>query len=180
MLRVLTLLFALLAVTRLDAAQPLDWAKVPLPSLDGGTLAPDGLKGKVVLVVNTASFCGYTYQYKALEALWARYRDKGLVVLGVPSNDFGGQEPEGNAKIKDFCEATFGVDFPMLAKQTVRGKEAHPFFAWAQAQKAGEPRWNFYKYLVGRDGSLVGWYPSTAEPDDAKVTQAIETALAVR
>jgi glutathione peroxidase len=178
MLRVLALLFALLAAAPADAAQPLDWARLPLPSLDGGTLAPDTLKGKVVLVVNTASFCSFTPQYKALEALWARYRDKGFVVLGVPSNDFGDQEPGTNGEIKTFCDATFGIDFPMLAKQSVHGPEAHPFFAWTKSQRAGEPRWNFYKYLVGRDGTLLGSYSSLIEPDATRITGAIEQALA--
>jgi glutathione peroxidase len=177
MLRVLAVLIALLGPAH--AAEPLDWARLPLPSLAGGTLPADTFQGKVVLVVNTASFCGFTSQYKALEAVWARYRDKGLVVLGVPSNDFGGQEPGSNGEIKDFCDATFGIDFPMLAKQTVQGPEAHPFFAWAKTQRAGEPRWNFFKYLVGRDGKLVGSYSSVIEPDATRITAAIEKALAV-
>ncbi len=162
------------------AADALDWSALPLPGIDGAPVPPETLRGKVVLVVNTASFCGFTRQYKGLETLWTRYRDGGFVVLGVPSNDFGAQEPGSNGTIKEFCETTYGIDFPMLEKQTVRGDGAHPLFRWIveQAGAAARPQWNFHKYLVGRDGHLAGWYPSSVEPDDASLTQAVERALA--
>lgn len=174
-----SLLAAVFAQGAAADAPPLDWSKLPLPAIEGGALAPDALAGKVVLVVNTASFCGFTPQYEGLQALWERYRERGLVVLGVPSNDFGGQEPESEAKIKQFCEATFGIDFPMLAKQTVKGDAAHPFFRWAAEATgpAGLPRWNFYKYLVARDGRLLDWYASTTAPESEKLTKAVEAAL---
>ena len=108
-----------------------DWSKLPLPALEGGEIDPAGLTGKVVLVVNTASFCGFTPQYQGLQALWARYRGEGLVVLGVPANDFGAQEPGSTTDIKRFCETEFGIDFPMLSKQTVVGPQAHPLYLWA-------------------------------------------------
>lgn len=163
-----------------ETATPLDWAAIPLPSLDGGQIPPDSLKGKVVLVVNTASLCGFTPQYEGLEALWERYRDRGLVVLGVPSNDFGGQEPGTAAEIQRFCTGSYGVDFPMLTKQVVVGPEAHPFYLWAASQTgpAGVPKWNFHKILVGRDGRLLSWFGSMVTPEGDKLTGAIEAALA--
>ena len=119
--------------------------------------------GKVVLVVNTASFCGFTPQYKSLEELHARYKDKGLVVLGFPSNDFS-QEPENNKKIADFCENTYGVKFPMFSKTTVRGSEASPLFKQLTKLTDTAPKWNFYKYLISRDGQKVQSFNSTTDP----------------
>ncbi len=159
---------------------PLDWQAVELPALEGGALDPAQLEGKVVLLVNTASFCGFTPQYEGLQALWQRYRDQGLVVLGVPANDFGAQEPGSEEEIKRFCEGTYRVDFPMLTKQTVVGDGAHPLYRWAAAQTgpAGLPKWNFHKLLIGRDGRLVGWYATTVKPGDPALAEAIEAALA--
>lgn len=132
--------------------------------------------GKVVLVVNTASYCGFTGQYKGLEALYARYKDEGLVVLGFPSNDFA-QEKGSNREIADFCENTFGVKFPMFAASSVRGEQANPFFKQLQAQGATAPRWNFYKYLIGRDGRLVESYSSMTGPESRSLVQALEKSL---
>ncbi len=148
-------------------------------SIDGGALPLAGFKGKVVLVVNTASECGYTPQYKDLQALWQRYRDRGLVVLGVPSNDFGGQEPGTEAEIKRFCERQYAVDFPLTAKEPVSGAAAHPFYQWAAAVAGADsaPRWNFHKYLIGPDGALAGWFPTRTSPVDAQVTGEIERLL---
>jgi glutathione peroxidase len=134
-------------------------------------------RGKVLLVVNTASFCGFTQQYGGLEALYARYRDQGLVVLGFPSNDFA-QERGSNKDIADFCESTFGVKFPMYTKTTVTGREAHPFYKRLASESGSSPRWNFYKYLVGRDGKVVGAYGSTTGPQDARLVKQIEQQLA--
>ena len=133
--------------------------------------------GKVLLVVNTASFCGFTPQYTGLEALHARYKDQGLVVLGFPSNDFA-QERGSNKDIADFCENTFGVKFPMFTKTTVTGKDAHPFYKRLAAEAGSSPRWNFYKYLIGRDGKVVSAYGSTTGPQDARMTKQIEQLLA--
>ena len=150
------------------------------PAIDGGTLKLADFKGKPVLVVNTASECGYTPQYAGLEKLWRTYRERGLVVLGVPSNDFGAQEPGAEPAIRSFCQTNYGVDFPMTAKQTVIGGRAHPFYRWIAAELGEDaaPKWNFHKYLVAPDGSLAGLWPSAVDPLDRKITRAIEAALA--
>jgi glutathione peroxidase len=136
--------------------------------------------GKVALVVNTASYCGFTPQYQGLEALYAKYKDKGLVVLGFPSNDFA-QETGSNQQIADFCENTFGVKFPMFAKTHVAGKQAVPFYQQLAAQSGNQrPLWNFHKYLVGRNGKVVGSYPSQVEPQDPKLIKEIENQLMAR
>ncbi len=148
-------------------------------SIDGAPLPLATYRGKAVLVVNTASFCGFTKQYADLQALWERYRDRGLVVLGVPSNDFGGQEPGTEAEIKEFCQVNFDVDFPMTSKVSVRGNEAHPFYAWAAKELgfAAKPRWNFHKYLVTPDGRLADWFSTTTSPNAERVVRAVERVL---
>jgi glutathione peroxidase len=135
--------------------------------------------GKVLLVVNTASFCGFTPQYEALEALYAKYRERGLVVLGFPSNDFA-QETGSNKDIADFCENTFGVKFPMFGKSAVRGADANPLFRQLAAQTGRAPLWNFHKYLIGRDGKVVGQYNSMTRPDDPTLLKTLEQQLAAR
>ena len=148
-------------------------------ALDGGTLPLAAWRGRPVLVVNTASFCGYTPQYRDLEALWRRYRERGLVVLGVPSNDFGQQEPGSATEIKQFCETNYQVDFPLTEKYRVVGAGAHPFYRWAAEQlgEAGAPRWNFHKYLIGPDGRLAGAWPSQVGPLDPAIAGGIEAML---
>ena len=139
--------------------------------------------GQVVLVVNTASYCGYTPQYKALEALNERYRKRGLVVLGFPSNDFGGQEPGANAEIAAFCENTFNVKFPMFTKtqvKSVRGSRIEPLYAELAARTGESPQWNFHKYLIGRDGSVVISHASGVEPDSARFVKDVERLLDVK
>jgi len=133
--------------------------------------------GKVVLVVNTASYCGYTPQYQGLEDLYARYRDKGLVVLGFPSNDFN-QEKGSNQEIADFCENTFGVKFPMFGKSSVAGAAANPLFRQLAAQTGKAPAWNFHKYLIGRDGKVVAQYASHTTPSDPQLLKTLEQQLA--
>ena len=135
--------------------------------------------GQVVVVVNTASFCGFTPQYKGLEALYAKYKDRGLVVLGFPSNDFS-QEPESNAKIADFCENTFGVKFPMFVKTTVRGNDALPLFKQLAEQTNTTPKWNFYKYIISRDGKDIKSFSSMTGPQDKSFVQEIEKQLAMK
>jgi glutathione peroxidase len=135
--------------------------------------------GQVVVVVNTASFCGFTPQYKGLEALYAKYKERGLVVLGFPSNDFS-QEPESNAKIADFCENTFGVKFPMFVKTTVRGNDAIPLFKQLAEQTGTTPKWNFYKYVISRDGQQIKSFSSMTSPQDKGFVQEIEKQLAVK
>jgi glutathione peroxidase len=136
--------------------------------------------GKVVLVVNTASQCGYTPQYQGLEALYRKYRAKGLVVLGFPSNDFGGQEPGSNKEIAAFCVNQFAIEFPMFAKTAVRGAGANPLYADLAKASGKQPQWNFHKYLVGRDGKTVKSFESAVEPGDPRLTAAIESLLAAR
>ncbi|HSV54656.1 MAG TPA: glutathione peroxidase [Burkholderiaceae bacterium] len=136
--------------------------------------------GKVVLVVNTASYCGFTPQYKGLEALYGKYKDKGLVVLGFPSNDFS-QETGNNQQIADFCENTFGVKFPMFAKTRVAGKTAVPFYQQLAEQAGNQrPLWNFHKYVLSRYGTVVGSFPSQVEPEDPRLIKEIEKQLIAR
>jgi len=153
--------------------------EITFTSIDGDPLPLSRFSGQAVLVVNTASLCGFTYQYAALQDVYERYRNRGLVVLGVPSNDFGQQEPGEAAEIKHFCEVNFDVDFPLTEKETTRGDDAHPFFRHV-ADTLGEnklPRWNFHKYLLTPDGKLVEAWPSRIEPNDAEIIDAIEQAL---
>ena len=149
-------------------------------SIDGEPLPLKRFRGKVLLVVNTASFCGFTHQYGGLQAVWKRYRGRGLVVLGVPSNDFGNQEPGKEATIKQFCKVNFDIDFPLTAKVRVKGKAAHPFYRWAAATlgRTNAPRWNFHKYLIDRDGRIVGSYRSPVAPTSERMIKAIEAQLA--
>lgn len=135
--------------------------------------------GKVALVINTASYCGYTAQYEGLEKLYAKYKDKGLVVLGFPSNDFS-QEPGNNKEIADFCYNTYGVKFPMFAKSSVKGKDMNPLFAALSKASGKSPGWNFHKYLIDKEGKLVANYGSSVSPDDKNLVAAIEKALSVK
>jgi glutathione peroxidase len=148
-------------------------------ALDGGALPLGAWRGRPVLVVNTASYCGYTPQYAELEALWRRYRERGLVVLGVPSNDFGRQEPGTAAEIAAFCQTHYGVDFPLAQKTRVIGADAHPFYRWIEANlgEAGTPRWNFHKYLIGPQGELAGAWPAQVSPSDSRIIAEIEPLL---
>jgi glutathione peroxidase len=136
--------------------------------------------GKVVLVVNTASQCGYTPQYEGLEGLYRKYRGRGLVVLGFPSNDFGGQEPGSNKEIAAFCVNQYAVEFPMFGKSSVRGAQANPLFAELARASGAEPRWNFHKYLVDRGGRQVMSFDTKVAPGDAKLVAAIERLLETR
>lgn len=145
-------------------------------ALEGGALPLEPLRGRALLVVNTASFCGFTPQYAALQRLYDRNETRGLTVIGVPSQDFA-QESGDARKVREFCDTMFGITFPMTAISTVRGERAHPFFKWA-AQQAGPVRWNFHKYLVARDGQRVTGFSTQTTPDSPALTRAIEAALA--
>ena len=136
--------------------------------------------GQVILVVNTASYCGFTSQYKGLEALYAKYKSQGLVVLGFPSNDFGQQEPDSGQQIAEFCANTFGVKFPMFAKSSVKGAQANRLFAELTQLSGTSPKWNFYKYLIARDGRTVEAYNSLTAPDSRSLVADIEQALAAQ
>lgn len=155
--------------------------KLGFDTLGGGPLTGPAGFGKPTLVVNTASECGYTPQYSDLQRLWQRYRERGLVVLGVPSNDFGGQEPGDAPRILEFCTVNYGVDFPLAAKAVITAREGrHPFYQ-SVAEALGEehlPRWNFHKYLVAADGELIGAWPSKVSPLAKEITDAIDSALA--
>lgn len=147
--------------------------------IDGQPLPGESLRGKAVLLVNTASECGFTPQYRDLQGLWERYRDRGLVVLGAPSNDFGGQEPGDEDEIRAFCTDNYAVDFPLTRKIAVLGDDAHPLYRGLQDTlgDAGVPKWNFHKYLFAPDGELVEMWGSKTAPLDAEVIDAVESQL---
>ena len=147
--------------------------------IDGEPLELSRFAGQALLVVNTASECGYTPQYAGLETLWTRYRARGLVVLGVPSNDFGAQEPGSEAEIKQFCRTNYTVDFPLTQKQRVIGGDAHPFYQWVvdEIGEVAAPKWNFHKYLIGPDGNVAGLWPSDVLPLDPEITETIDGLL---
>jgi len=147
-------------------------------ALEGGDIHLSEYAGKPILIVNTASLCGYTPQYAGLQQLWMRYRDRGLMILGVPSNDFGEQEPGGPDDIMKTAHDEYGVTFPLTAKAEVRGKNVHPFYKWASVERPFEiPRWNFHKYLIGRDGHIAAVFPTEIEPMDARVINAVVKEL---
>jgi glutathione peroxidase len=157
-----------------------DLTAIPLKDIDGKDTSLKAYSGKAVLIVNVASQCGYTRQYEGLEALYRKYKDRGLVVLGVPSNDFGAQEPGSEAEIKQFCSSKFDVTFPLLSKVHVKGGDQHPLYAALTGKESPAPgpvKWNFGKFLVGKDGKVIARWDSGTEPDDAKLIAAIEAAL---
>ncbi len=156
---------------------------IKMDDIDGNPTNPGTYSGKVLLIVNVASKCGFTYQYKALEDLYQRYQGDGLAVLGFPSNDFLRQEPGTNEDIKQFCERTYGVTFPMFSKITVKGRQMHPLYRYLTSKKtdpkfSGRVTWNFNKFLVSRSGEIINRFGSPAEPDAPEVIGAIEEALA--
>ena len=149
------------------------------PALAGGDIRLADYAGRPLLIVNTASLCGFTPQYAGLQELWTQFHDRGLMIIGVPSNDFGAQEPGGAIDIAETAQHQYGVTFPMAAKAIVKGTNAHPFYKWAaDARPKDVPRWNFHKYLIGRDGYIAEVFPETVEPSDTRVKTAIARALA--
>lgn len=162
------------AYAQIQMSRPTAYA-FSFTGLDGKPIRLAEHAGKPILIVNTASQCGYTPQYTGLQELWTRYRERGLLIVAVPSNDFGGQEPGGSAEIMKTAQQQYGVSFPLATKAEVRGASVHPFYRWAALQRPGEaPRWNFHKYLVGRDGHITAVFPSRVDPMDASVITAIE------
>jgi glutathione peroxidase len=160
-----------------DMSRPTAYA-FSFKRLEGGDLRLAEHAGKPILVVNTASLCGFTPQYEGLQQLWTRFRDQGLLVVGVPSNDFGGQEPGGPAEIDHTAHQEYGVTFPLAEKVTVKGAAAHPFYRWAAGERPLDvPRWNFHKYLVGRDGHITAAFSSETEPMDARIVAAVAREL---
>jgi glutathione peroxidase len=180
MTRLCSLLFCAAAlVSAVSAAEP-NLFTIPVQTIDGKDTTLQPYAGKVLLIVNTASQCGFTPQYEGLEALWSKYQGQGLEVLGFPANDFGAQEPGSNAEIKQFCTSKFHVTFPMFSKIHVKGSEQHPLYAaltGPASPKPGPVGWNFNKFLISRDGKILAHFQSETEPDSATLTQAIETAL---
>jgi glutathione peroxidase len=149
------------------------------PALAGGDIRLADYAGHPLLVVNTASLCGFTPQFAGLQELWTEFHDRGLMIIGVPSNDFGGQEPGGVAEIAQTAQHQYGVTFPIAAKAMVKGPNAHPFYKWAaQARPKDVPRWNFHKYLIGRDGYIAEVFPESVEPLDTRIKTAVARALA--
>jgi len=154
---------------------------IPLKDIDGKDTSLKAYQGKVMLIVNVASKCGYTPQYKELEAVYEKYKDQGLVVLGMPCNQFGQQEPGTNEQIKEFCSSKYAITFPMFDKLEVNGANRHPLYlalAGKESPTAGDIKWNFTKFLVGRDGKILKRFDSKVKPDSAEAIQAIEAALA--
>lgn len=147
--------------------------------LDGSELSFNEYKGKVIVVVNVASKCGFTKQYEDMQNIWEKYEKKGLVMIGVPSNDFGQQEPGSSEQIKNFCEAKFGISFPMTEKVSVKGDNAHPFYLWAKKNFGNEavPKWNFHKIIIGKDGKVADTFASITKPSSNKFIQFIEKKI---
>jgi glutathione peroxidase len=176
--------FVLFALVTLGAAPaPAQTSRVSahafsFATLDGGAIRLAEHAGKPILVVNTASLCGYTPQYAGLQQLWTRFRGRGLLIIGVPSNDFGSQEPGGASDIAHTAQHQHGVTFALAAKAEVKGPNAHPFYRWAMLERPLDaPRWNFHKYLIGRDGRIVAAFASAVDPADPRLVAAIEKAL---
>ena len=170
----------LLAAAPLMSQQRSSFYDLKTQTLAGQPADLAAYRGKVTLVVNTASECGYTPQYDGLEKLYRRYREKGFVVLGFPANDFGAQEPGSNQEIAQFCRVNYGITFPVFAKTAVVGKNANPLFRELAAKTGQPPRWNFHKYLLDRTGQPVAAFESAIEPEDRRITSEIEKLLAAR
>jgi glutathione peroxidase len=178
-MRLLTAL-ALLSLTVMAHAEPALYS-IPLKTIDDRPATLQAYAGKVLLIVNVASQCGFTPQYEGLQSLYQKYQARGLEVLGFPSNDFGQQEPGTEAEIKEFCSSRYHVTFPMFSKIHIAGSEPHPLYAaltGKDSPKAGPVQWNFGKFLIGRDGRILARYDSDTEPDSAELTKAVESALA--
>ena len=178
-LRCLALIILIGATMSAQAACP-GLLDQKMETLTGDDASLCGYSGKVLLVVNTASRCGYTPQYDGLEKLYRKYKARGLVVLGFPSNDFGAQEPGTAKEIAKFCEQNYGVTFPMFAKTSVSAGAANPFYEKLATASGSRPQWNFHKYLVGREGKVIADYTSTTRPDDPTLLRALEQQLAQR
>jgi glutathione peroxidase len=171
----------LMATTLSAADSPL--YQIPLKDIDGKDTSLKAYEGKALLIVNVASKCGYTRQYSGLEEVWKKYQGKGLVVLGFPSNDFGGQEPGTNEDIKEFCSSKFAVTFPLFDKLHTKGAEQHPLYLALTGPSSPVPgpvKWNFGKFLIGREGQIIARYDSKVEPNSPELAAAIETALATK
>ncbi len=174
----LSSLFILTLISEVSMAACPDLLNHQMKNLDGQPLDLCAFSGKVVLAVNTASYCGNTPQYKGLESLYQKYRDQGLVVVGFPANDFGSQEPGSSKEIKDFCELTYGVKFPMVEKTSVVSGKANPVFAELEMMTGEAPEWNFHKYLIARDGKRAFSFSARTQPQSSEIVKQIEALLA--
>ena len=148
-------------------------------NLNGGSLNLSEYKGKVIVVINVASQCGFTSQYEDMQKVWEKYQEKNIVILGVPSNDFGQQEPGSNKEIKDFCESKFGITFPMTEKVSVRGTKAHPFYIWARENfgKSAVPKWNFHKIIIDKNGKIAETFSSLTNPSSKRFIKTLEKLI---
>ena len=156
-----------------------DFFDLSFESIDGNIISLKEFKNKPIIVVNSASFCGFTYQYEQLENLYQNYKKKGLVIIAIPSNDFGGQEFKDNKKVKEFCEVNFNISFPITTITKVKGENRHPFFKWVE-KEAGYlslPKWNFYKYLISKDGKLSSWFSSVTKPSSEKFLNELKKIM---
>ncbi len=171
---------ATVAVAVTASAEPPKIYSIPLKDIDGKDTSLNAFAGKVVLAVNVASHCGNTSQYEGLQSLFEKNKDKGLVVVGFPCNDFGKQEPGTEAEVKEFCSTKYQVTFPMMAKIHVKGPEQHPLYKELTTARPGDVKWNFGKFLIGRDGKVLARFEPGLSPDDEKITKAIADALAAK
>ena len=183
MLKKLKLFLLLIMISFLENKVSADYDKLAYDfkfrDLDGSALSLSEYKGKVVVVVNVASQCGFTNQYEDMQNVWEQYQAKGIIMLGVPSNDFGKQEPGSNEDIKNFCEAKFGISFPMTEKVSVKGADAHPFYIWAEKNhgKSAVPKWNFHKIIINKEGKIEKTFSSITNPSSKKFIEVIENLL---
>ena len=181
-MKIIALLVALFALQFAACAEDSIY-DIKLKDIDGKDTTLAAYKGKAILIVNVASKCGFTKQYAGLQALHEKYKDKGLIVLGFPCNQFGGQEPGSNEEIKQFCSSKFNVTFPLYDKIEVNGKNRHPLYVKLAGEGSpfpGNIKWNFNKFLVGKDGKILNRFDSKVKPDDEELTKAVETALAAK
>ena len=183
MLKKLKLFLLFIMISFLGNAVSADYKKLAyyfkFKDLDGSTLSLSEYKGKVIVVVNVASQCGFTNQYEAMQKVWEKYQEKDVLMLGVPSNDFGKQEPGNNEDIKNFCEAKFGISFPMTEKVLVKGSDAHPFYIWARENhgKSAIPKWNFHKIIIDKDGKVAETFSSITNPSSNKFIKALDKLI---
>ncbi len=175
-MRIVTLIFFLM-FSQVKSSEKV-FHDFSIESISGEVINLSDFKSKVVLLVNTASKCGFTPQYSGLQKIYERYKDDGLIVFGVPTNDFN-QELSNDSEVKQFCEIRFGVEFPMSSIQPIRGDNAHPIYKWIKSSVSviGQPRWNFHKYLIGKDGKIINWFSSMTSPTSEGLIKQIETAL---
>ena len=183
MLRILKIFILLIMITFAGNNVNADYESLAydfkFKDLDGSPLNLSEYKGKVIVVVNVASQCGFTSQYEDMQKVWEKYQSKGIVMLGIPSNDFGNQEPGSSSDIKNFCEAKFGISFPMTEKVAVKGPDAHPFYLWANKNygKSATPKWNFHKIIIDRNGKIANTFTSITNPSSKKFIKALEKLI---